>query len=96
MKIIDLLNKIANGKGIPKIIKVFDTIYEYDNIGKYKYRSCEDGDWLFEDYALVDILNKKIEIIEEDKPIEKILVNYQDGHSQEEINEYLKKEKENE
>ena len=75
MKIIDLLNKIANGEEVPKKIKYKGHIYQYQykdikeaNIINY-YHSEEthhhliDGGWH-------DIrLNDEIEIIEEEKKI---------------------------
>ena len=75
MKIIDLLNKIANGEEVPKKIKYKGHIYQYQykdikeaNIINY-YHSEEthhhliDGGWH-------DIrLNDEVEIIEEEKKI---------------------------
>ena len=72
MKIIDLLNRIANGKEIPKEIfyedrqwyweeKAQDYIYDYKRLFNY---------YLNED--LITSLNDEIEIIEEDKKIEKL------------------------
>lgn len=74
IKIIDLLNKIANGEEVPKKIKINNVIYEY--IGymycteKANYQDIEDylfGKWNF------NILNEEAEILdEEDKKIEQI------------------------
>lgn len=68
MKIIDLLNKIANGEEVPKKIKINNIIYEY--IGymycteKANYQDIEDylfGKWNF------NILNEEVEILDEPK-----------------------------
>ena len=66
MKIIDLLNKIANGEEVPEIIKYNNFIY------KYNKDICDyDGDDLYL-FGNTDKLNEEVEIIEEDKKIEKI------------------------
>lgn len=77
-RVIDLLNKIANGEEVPKKIKI--TILD-DRITK-KYSFCYDednqeyrDDELFPLGArliLERVLNEKVEIIEEDKEIEEI------------------------
>jgi hypothetical protein len=73
IKIIDLLNKIANGEEVPEKIKINNVIYEYRGYmyctKKANYQDIEDylfGKWNF------NILNDEVEIIEEDKEIEKI------------------------
>ena len=73
IKIIDLLNKIANGEEVPKKIKIKNVIYEYRGYmyctEKANYQDIEDylfGKWNF------NILNDEAEIIEEPKKIEKI------------------------
>ena len=69
MKIIDLLNKIANGEDVPKKIKVDDSLFENDDFD-YFANGCG---YLFNVYyPTEDILNKEVEIIEEDKKIEKL------------------------
>ena len=67
MKIIDLLNKIANGEEIPKKIKYDGVEYEeepcymlYEATG-----NCNES-------QVKDLLNDEVEIIEEDKKMEKI------------------------
>ncbi len=87
MKIIDLLNKIANNEELPKKIK-YDG-YEWifcKEFKDYKKEYDEYTDWLFEEYDLINSLNDEIEIIEdtkEDKPIEKITIdlNYANHYS---------------
>lgn len=75
MKVIDLLNKIANGEELP-IHFICNghsyTIVEYPVCGKeiINYED-EENDYLFgSEYELGLILNNKIELIEEDKEIE--------------------------
>lgn len=73
MKIIDLLNKIANGEEIPEKIRFENYIYIWRNIQKDYF--CEQinhslesiiGEYLFEN------LNLEVEIIEEEpKPLTK-------------------------
>lgn len=92
MKVIDLLNKMRLFNDYRPNVKFKDRVYLYDKcLGNY---SCGDYYGLFSGYCIDLILDDETEIIEEDieedKPIEKILLNYQDGHSQEEINEYLR------
>lgn len=85
MKIIDLLNKIANGEEVPKKVKYRKCIFEYDE--KYKDYFAKNGTPItfdsdgifrniFADYS--NFLNNEVEIIEE-KP------------TQEEIKEYTNK-----
>lgn len=73
IKIIDLLNKKANGEELPKKIKFLNSIWEY----------CKDGstqDYINDYYTcLMDFvvinkvdLNDEVEIIEEPKKIEKL------------------------
>ena len=70
MKIIDLLNKIANGEEVPKKIKYDNIIFEYDGIyymAEYTYldKYCD----------LSRVLNDTLEILEEKKIPEKITIN---------------------
>lgn len=62
MKIIDILNKIANGEQPPKKIVFDNEVYEYDE---------EDGDYrnnnydaLFDYHEITDVLNDEVEILE--------------------------------
>ena len=73
IKVIDLLNKIANGEEVPEKIKIKNVIYEYRGYmyctEKANYQDIEDylfGKWNF------NILNDYAEIIEEPKKIEKL------------------------
>jgi len=78
IKIIDLLNKIANGEEIPKRIKYCGSIYEkfeYNN----KYYDIEikdkEKDILSEHLAKKSFYNDKVEIIEDNDKLEKININ---------------------
>ena len=78
MKIIDLLNKIANGEEVPKRIRYKGDIWyleqNYTNRLPY-YSNGYDKDNFFtgeeKDY-FSHSLNNEVEIIEEDKKIEKL------------------------
>lgn len=73
MKVIELLNKIANGEEVPKKIKYL--IYEYTyNDNDEEYQRNQNGEiiGLGEDRRLDIVLCDEVEIIEEDKKIEKI------------------------
>lgn len=70
MKIIDLLNKIANGEEVPKKIKWQGQIYEYSNFERFYY---QNGFSMYRDfYTEGNCLNDEIEIIEAPKKIEKM------------------------
>ena len=75
MKVIELLNKIANGEEVPKKIKYcYEYEYKEDELGFIDYINIITGTHLFgEDYVMDDInLNQEVEIIEEEKkPITK-------------------------
>ena len=79
IKVIDLLNKIANGETPPKKIrydgKKFIWVNRVDDIFNYKETTNEDdyyNEYFEELYMITNILNEKVEIIEEDKKIEKL------------------------
>lgn len=82
MRIIDILNKIANGEEVPKKIKYDARIMEYDhNKQDYNgYYSNGNGNWLFQ--YLFDkcrdtkhFINDEVEIIEE-RPKNIEAINY--------------------
>jgi hypothetical protein len=73
IKVIDLLNMISKGEKAPKKIKINNVIYEYRGCmyctEKANYQDIEDylfGKWNF------NILNKEVEILDEQKKIEKM------------------------
>lgn len=67
MKVIDLLNRIANNEEVPKKIKFDNIIFEYDG----DYYSSETNT-LLEGYCYLttSVLNAEVEIIEEDKEVD--------------------------
>ena len=71
MKVIDLLNKIANGEEVPHF-KIFEIEYFLNDRGvlreKEEDRPSEDTRWFIDSKWL----NTEVEIVEEDKKIEKI------------------------
>lgn len=73
MKIIDLLNKIANGEEVPKKIIYQNYIYEYqhrrDTENSFNYMCNENGKYLSRRYFIDNILNDEVEILEEEKKI---------------------------
>ena len=75
MKIIDLLNKIANGEEVPSKIKYPSKEKEYIyDLDIQDYR-CDDTlifNTLFSNYRTKFFINDEVEIIEEDKKIEKL------------------------
>ena len=75
MKIIDLLNKIANGEEVPLKIKINGVIFEYQG-DDYLFKEKDKKEhWLFSDgYTnkcewLDSFLKTKVEILEEEKKI---------------------------
>lgn len=70
MKIIELLNKIANGEEVPKQIIYCGVDYYWTNF-TYENPEAEETLFWFDVYS-EEHLNDEIEIIEEDKKIEKI------------------------
>lgn len=76
MRVIDLLNKIANGEEVPKNIKYKNETLTFDKeINNYIYDSGKDEYWT--DYFIIHLnLNDEVEIIEEDKEIEEVDVMF--------------------
>jgi len=71
IKIIELLNKIANGEDLPKKIKVKNYIFEWVDIDTGKgYHNTERKDWIIwlQDLISLDTkeeLNETVEILED-------------------------------
>ena len=87
IKIIDLLNKIANNEEVPKKIKWLEQIYEYSDNDKFYY---QNGYSMYRDfYTEGNCLNEDVEIIEEPKKIEKCK-NYEDFLAIDDYIEHLK------
>ena len=81
MKIIDLLNKIANGEEVPKKIHFKYSTYQFDEIDKV-YRNINGNQQLEQDYMISNKLNDEIEILEEEKEIpEKLKWNEKSQHN---------------
>ena len=68
MKIIDLLNKIANGEEVPDKIRFEGNVFEKQDETNFYCTSFG----IFEEAFVLEDLNKEVEIIEEDKKIEKL------------------------
>ena len=78
MKIIELLNKIANNEEVPKKIKYDDMIFKLNEYNCY----INDNDLIFIDSLIPNLnnLNDEVEIIEDEEEI--------DIQSIEEVNHY--------
>lgn len=74
MKVIDLLDKIANGEEVPKKIQVYSDIFVLDD-DNMLYKNEKTGTNLLRIYNGY-ILNYEAAIIEEDKKIRGIKVEY--------------------
>lgn len=72
IKIIDLLNKIANNEDVPKKIKWGDYELEWEELGYHDYKFLDTGNHLLFQGFATSVLNEDVEIIEEPKKIEKI------------------------
>ena len=100
MKVIDLLNKIANGEEVPKKLLYDNEKFAYDDECR-DYISNFQRNWLFDDYSISAIINDEVEVIEEDKKIEKIdrtkpFSKFDVADKVDEIIDYINKEKNNE
>lgn len=72
IKMIDLLNKIANGEEVPKKIRFRDDIWKFDKCVK-DYMNEDSNEYLFANIFGLETesaLNCEVEIIEEPKKIE--------------------------
>ena len=76
IKIIDLLNKIANGEELPKKIKHCGAVYKHIYFDVYKNHDYEDalsGDLLFADRLIIqEHLTDELEILDEEDEFEDI------------------------
>lgn len=79
IKVIDLLNMISKGEEVPKKIKVFGGEFEFLYQSGDRTYFDYDGDYLFSDeYDWENNLNNEVEIIEEEKEIEKLNLDTED------------------
>ena len=88
IKIIDLLNKIADGKELPKKFMCKGHLYYRQKTKGVCYR-CDELNEIFEECFVFEDLNDTIEIIEEPKKIEKCK-NYEDFLATDDYIEHLK------
>ena len=69
IRVIDLLNKIANGEDVPNIIKTNGIdIWIYDK--EYKRYYLKQADYITLTFEVTDKLNDTVEIIEEEPEID--------------------------
>ena len=74
MKVIDLLNRIANGEDVPSPIYHNGLYYDFED---GDYFNQENISWLFNDNDINTILNDTVEILKEEKKIpEKINIKF--------------------
>ena len=73
IKVIDLLNAIADGKELPEKFMYKGHLYYRQKTKGICYR-CDELNEIFEECLVLEDLNDTIEIIEEPKKIEKITV----------------------
>ena len=80
IKIIDLLNKIANGEEVPKKIKYRDWLYEFEkDCNDYM---CQYDSLLYrENDDVRQFLNDEVEILEEENKIEKLIYSEIDAET---------------
>ena len=81
MKVIDILNKIANGEEVPKKIVYDNKEFEFDILEKQYTSHNEDYSinndlTYYIDEIKCDTLHEEIEIIEKPKKIEKFTTKY--------------------
>lgn len=103
MKVIDLLNKIANGEEVPELVKYNGIIYNYVGINKHgvRYVDLDETDESFR-YLMFNInnFNDEVEIIEgtpkKDKKIAKIGKLNQVSNNKQHLNNYILRNKINE
>ena len=69
MKVIDLLNKIANEEDIPKKIKINGNLYRQAN---GQFWCDETGMYMIDNCTSIYDLNDEVEIIKEKKKIERL------------------------
>lgn len=76
MRVIDLLNKIANGEEVPYGIMGGSIPYYYDKDRKDFVGGISNSSYFTCFSNIVEYLNLKVEVIEEDKEIEEINKSY--------------------
>lgn len=78
IRIIDLLNKIANGEEVPKRIRIDHWCYKFEWVEHLEnyYDKDSNIDLMSALSMNKEELNYEVEIIEEDKKIEKLNIEY--------------------
>ena len=76
IKIIDLLNKIANNEEVPKKIKWGDFELEWEELCYHDYKFLDTGNHLLFQGFATSVLNNEVEIIKEPKKINKIRIDH--------------------
>lgn len=96
MKVIDLLNKIANGEKIPKKIKCMnrDYIYSKRTDEDFNYINPKTNEYFSEEWYMENILNDEVMILEDTTEIEEYQTKYTerciDVEVREKLNEVIK------
>ena len=87
MKVIDLLNRIADGIDIPLQIKYDNDIWKYDEMTRDYLLIDKSGEeyLICEELNLMYALNEEVEVIEEDKKIEKYNTGLDNGKWNEDL-----------
>ena len=75
IKVIDLLNAIADGKELPKKFMCKGHLYYRQKTKGVCYR-CDELNEIFEECLVLEDLNDTIEIIEEPKKIERLDIDF--------------------
>ena len=92
MKVIDLLNKIANGEEVPKKVKWGEFELEWEELGYHDYKFLGTGNHLLFQGFATSVLNDEVEIIEEKKIPEKLEILNANEHSKKVYYENYSKE----
>ena len=80
MKVIDLLNKMANDEDYRPTVVFLSVTFTYNTIVG-DYENDRDSNYgIFANYVIENILNDEVEVIEENKKIEKINIDEIDNH----------------
>ena len=75
MKVIELLNKVANNEEVPEKIQYNDIIFRWTGLNYYS----KEKDKFLDSQICLEDLEYPIEIIEEDKKIEELVIKNVNG-----------------
>ena len=94
MKVIDLLNKMANDEDYRPTVVFSRVTFTYNTIVG-DYENDRDSDYgIFANYVVENILNDEVEVIEENKEIEELdemqIINARPEVNAEKINELVR------